>query len=123
MCGRYALYAPSSRVREQFHLDEGFDFAARYNVAPTMDVVVVHSGPQGRVVASAYRWGLIPSWAKGESIGAKLINARAETIAEKPAFRSAFRRWRCIVPASGFYEWKKVEEGGRAVKQPYVLWS
>jgi putative SOS response-associated peptidase YedK len=73
-------------------------------------------------VASTYRWGLIPSWAKDVSIGAKLINARGETVAEKPAFRAAFRRWRCIVPANGFYEWKPVQEG-RSYHQAAVLHS
>jgi len=121
MCGRYALYGPSSRVREQFDLNGEFDFGPRYNIAPTMKVLVVHPGQHGERVASAYRWGLIPSWAKDESIGAKLINARGETVAEKPAFRAAFRRWRCILPASGFYEWKKIEQGGRTLKQPYFI--
>ena len=65
--------------------------------------------------------GLIPSWAKDVSIGAKLINARGDTVAEKPAFRAAFRRWRCIVPASGFYEWRAVQEAGRTIKQPYFI--
>lgn len=121
MCGRYALYGPASRIREQFDLDDGFDFGPRYNIAPTMKVLVVHPGPHGGRVASTYRWGLIPSWAKDVTIGAKLINARSETVAEKPAFRAAFRRWRCIVPANGFYEWKSVQEAGRTIKQPYFI--
>lgn len=75
-------------------------------------------GPNGRRVGSLYRWGLIPGWAKDGTMGAKLSNARAETVSEKPAFRAAFRRWRCIVPASGFFEWKAVQEDGRTVKQP-----
>jgi putative SOS response-associated peptidase YedK len=121
MCGRYALYGPASRIRKQFNLDDGFDFGPRYDIAPTMKVLVVYPGPHGERVASTYRWGLIPSWAKDVTIGAKLINARSETVAEKPAFRAAFRRWRCIVPASGFYEWKPVQESGRTIKQPYFI--
>jgi len=121
MCGRYALYGPRARLRDQFDLDEGFDFAPRYNIAPTTKVLVVHPGQHRERVASTYRWGLIPSWAKDERVGAKLINARGETVAEKPAFRAAFHRWRCIVPASGFYEWKSLQEGGRTVKQPYFI--
>lgn len=121
MCGRYALYGPRSRVREQFDLDDGFDFGPRYNIAPSTNVLVVRPEPDGRRVGRLYRWGLIPGWAKDPSIGAKLNNARGETVAEKPAFRAAFRRWRCIVPASGFYEWKAVDEGGRTVKQPYFI--
>jgi len=118
MCGRYALYGPTSRIREQFDLDHEFDFAPHYNIAPTTMALVVHSASQSVRVASLYRWGLIPVWAKDTTIGAKLINARGETVAEKPAFRTAFRRGRCLVPANGFYEWKSVQETGRAVKQP-----
>jgi len=121
MCGRYALYGPTSRIREQFDLDDGFDFTPRYNIAPTTKALVVHSGSHGERVASLYRWGLIPVWAKDTTIGAKLINARGETVAEKPAFRTAFRRGRCLVPANGFYEWKSVQETGRTVKQPYYI--
>jgi putative SOS response-associated peptidase YedK len=121
MCGRYALYGPISRLREQFDLDDGFDFAPRYNIAPTTQVLIVQSGPRGERLAKLRRWGLIPSWAKDVSIGAKLINARGETVVEKPAFRAAFRRWRCIVPANGFYEWKAVPEAGRTLKQPYFI--
>ena len=75
----------------------------------------------GERVASTYRWGLILFWAKDVSIGAKLINARGETVADKSAFRAAFRRWRCIVPASGFYESRAVQEAGRIIKQPYFI--
>lgn len=121
MCGRYALYGPISRLRGQFDLDDGFDFGPRYNIAPTTKALVVRPGSDGERVASLTRWGLIPAWAKDASIGAKLINARGETVAEKPAFRAAFRRWRCIVPANGFYEWKAAQENGRIVKQPYYI--
>lgn len=121
VCGRYALYGPSSRIREQFDLDEGFDLAPRYNIAPSTQVFVVRQGADGRRVASLCAWGLVPSWAKDSSIGAKLLNARAETVAVKPAFRAAFRRGRCIVPANGFYEWTSVEEGGRRARQPYYV--
>lgn len=121
MCGRYALYGPRSRIRDRFDLDDGFDFGPRYNIAPTTNVLVVRPGSSGRRVGSLYRWGLIPGWAKDGTMGAKLSNARAETVSEKPAFRAAFRRWRCIVPASGFFEWKAVQEDGRTVKQPYFI--
>ena len=121
MCGRYALYGPTSRIREPFDLDHEFDFAPHYNIAPTTKALVVHSGSQSVRVASLYRWGLIPVWANDTTIGAKLINARGETVAEKPAFRTAFRRGRCLVPANGFYEWKSVQETGHAVKQPYYI--
>lgn len=121
MCGRFALYGPTSRIREQFDLDDGFDFGPRYNIAPTTQILIVQAGPHGKRAALLHRWGLIPSWAKDVSIGAKLINARGETVAEKPAFRAAFRRWRCIVPANGFYEWKAMQEAGRTIKQPYFI--
>jgi len=121
MCGRFALYGPTPRIREQFDLDGEFDFLPRYNISPTTQVLIVQAGPQGERLAKLHRWGLIPSWAKDVSIGAKLINARGETIDEKPAFRAAFRRWRCVVPASGFYEWKSAQEAGRTIKQPYFI--
>ncbi len=117
MCGRYALYGPRSRIRDRFDLDDGFDFGPRYNIAPTTNVLVVRPDPNGRRVGSLYRWGLIPGWAKDVTMGAKLSNARAETVSEKPAFRAAFRRWRCIVPASGFFEWKAVQEDGRTADE------
>ncbi|MFM8305117.1 MAG: SOS response-associated peptidase, partial [Actinomycetota bacterium] len=94
-----------------------------YNVAPRRKVLVVREHEDHRVL-SRLRWGLVPSWAKDPGIGDKMINARAETVAEKPAYRRAFARRRCIVPADGFYEWKagpKPPGGGRPVKQPYFV--
>lgn len=118
MCGRYALYGPVSRLREMFEAEiEGFDFAPRYNAAPMQWLPVVRQRPGGERVVQALRWGLIPAWAKDEAIATRLINARGETVADKPSFRSAFRRRRCIVPMNGFYEWQSVPGG----KQPHYI--
>ena len=119
MCGRYSLTSPTEAVRRLFDFPERPNLAVRVNIAPSQDVAAVRLGADG---ASArhfawLRWGLIPSWAKEPGIGNRMINARAETIAEKPAFRAAFRRRRCLIPADGFYEWKT--ERGR--KQPYRI--
>ena len=121
MCGRYALYGPASRIREQFDLDGEFDFTPRHNIAPTTPALIVCPGSDGSRVGLLCRWGLIPRWARDVNTGTTLINARGETVAEKPAFRTAFRRGRCLVPANGFYEWKAVQEGGRLIKQPYYV--
>jgi putative SOS response-associated peptidase YedK len=91
---------------------------ANYNVAPTSQVLVVVGGARGRRI-DRFRWGLVPSWAKDPSVGSRMINARAETVAEKPAFRAAYRKRRCIVPADGFYEWQVVP--GRRTKQPMYV--
>lgn len=120
MCGRYALYGPTSRLREQFGaiIDElPPDFGPRYNAAPMQMLPVIRQRPDGKRVVHLLRWGLIPSWSKDESIATRLINARGETLAEKPSFRSAYKARRCIVPANGFYEWKGTAEG----KQPYYI--
>jgi putative SOS response-associated peptidase YedK len=117
MCGRYALHSLPEIVALQFGLTEPPEFESHYNIAPTSNVLVIESRRDGQPVATTMRWGLIPSWAKDASIGNRLANARAETVTEKPAFRSAFRRRRCLIPASGFYEWKPV--AGR--KQPYYI--
>lgn len=118
MCGRYALYGPISRIREQFDakVDE-LEFEARYNAAPTQWLPVIRQRPDGERVVHLLRWGLVPSWAKDESIGNRLINARAETVADKPSFRAAYRKRRCIVPVNGFYEWKALSRG----KRPYYI--
>ncbi len=121
MCGRYVLYGPHSRLTERFSLQECPDFAPRYNIAPTSDVLVIRQRPEVGRVGQMVRWGLVPNWAKDISIGAKLNNARAETVAEKPSFRTSFAKHRCLIPANGFYEWKLVSEGGRVRKQPYYI--
>lgn len=110
MCGRYTLTS-LARLRERFALDDDAEeFAtlkARYNIAPTQRVPMI---PALGVLCIA-RWGLLPSWAKDEKIASSLINARAETVATKPAFRAAFKRHRCLIPADGFYEWEKTHAG------------
>jgi putative SOS response-associated peptidase YedK len=142
MCGRFTLRAPVSAVAEQFALLDVMPFEPRYNIAPTQPVAVVRqslpspASGEGRqslpspasgeglgVRASSprefvfLRWGLVPSWAKDPAIGNRLINARAETAAEKPAFRAAMRRRRCLIVADGFYEWQRLGKG----KQPYFI--
>jgi putative SOS response-associated peptidase YedK len=112
MCGRFALHAHPDVVALQFGLDSVPHFAPRYNIAPTLPVLIIRK--EG---AATVRWGLVPRWAKEASMGARMNNARAETVAEKPAFRDAYRRRRCLVPASGFYEWKS-ELG---LRQPYYV--
>ena len=117
MCGRYALHSLPEVVALQFGLTAPPAFDARYNIAPTTDVLVIRSDRAGQPTAATMRWGLIPYWAKDPSIGNRLVNARAENVAEKPAFRNAFQRHRCLIPASGFYEWKPVA----GHKQPYYV--
>ena len=117
MCGRYTLSTPAGRLAEEFQLDKGsVDLTPSYNVAPTQEVAAVLED-EGERRLEMFRWGLIPSWADDPGIGARMINARSETAAEKPSFRSAFRRRRCLIAADGFYEWKR-ENGG---KQPYYF--
>src|SRR6185369_799926 len=96
----------------------------RYNIAPTQDILVVRTDPaDGRHRADVMRWGLIPSWSKDPkgASGPPMINARSETLAEKPMFRSAVRRRRCLIPADGFYEWQQSASGSRGKKQPYFV--
>jgi putative SOS response-associated peptidase YedK len=97
-------------------------FDPRYNIAPTQDVVVVRADADtGRRAASMMRWGLLPSWTKQIAGGPPMINARSETLAEKPAFRTALRSRRCLIPADGFYEWQLTPGGGKGKKQPYYI--
>lgn len=116
MCGRYSLTTPLEALRHVFAFEGSPNLAPRYNIAPTQGAPVLRRHPDGRLLCHELRWGLIPSWSKDMSGAARMINARAETAAEKPAFRAAFARHRCLVPADGFYEWEKLE-GGR--KQPW----
>ena len=108
MCGRFTLRTPTGELVEQFRLGLAPQLEPRFNIAPTQRVSTVRIAPEdGQRFLSLMRWGLIPAWSKDPSIGARMINARAETVAEKPAFRAAFKRRRCLVPADGYYEWKK----------------
>ncbi|MGB6777901.1 MAG: SOS response-associated peptidase [Planococcus citreus] len=114
MCGRFALYADYGALLERFEIEEAAldqaSYEENYNVAPSQQIVaVINDGERNRL--GTLRWGLIPSWAKDEKIGYKMINARAETAAEKPSFRSAFKKKRCLIPANAFYEWKKGQDG------------
>lgn len=118
MCGRFTLITPAETLVEQFQLFEAPTLSPRYNIAPTQPVAAVRQSPgNGGRELVLLRWGLVPSWAKDPGIGARMINARSETVAQKPAFRAAFRRRRCLVLADGFYEWQRLERG----KQPFYV--
>lgn len=109
MCGRFALTAPASTIAEVFQVDVLPDVLPRYNVAPTTEVLcVVHD--DGKRALQSFRWGLIPFWAKDRKIAYQTINARAESVAKKPAFRSAFKRRRLLIVADGFYEWERTDK-------------
>ncbi len=104
MCGRYTLTASINKVAESFGATSTLSAEARYNIAPTQDIIAVLRN--GSTHLSMLHWGLIPSWARDESIGSRMINARAETLAEKPSFKNLLSRKRCLIVADGFYEWK-----------------
>jgi putative SOS response-associated peptidase YedK len=116
MCGRYTLSTPAEVVAELVGLDAVPELPLRYNIAPTQEVAAVRVENDARAFAWL-RWGLVPFWADDPSIGNRMINARAETVAEKPAFRDSFKKRRCLVLADGFYEWQKVK--GDSGKQPW----
>ncbi len=116
MCGRYVITSPPAAIRALFGYAEQPNFPPRYNVAPTQPIPVVRLH-EGRRQFALMRWGLVPSWVKDPKALSLLINARAESVIDKPAFRAAMRRRRCLVPADGFYEWKDI--GGR--RQPYFV--
>ena len=118
MCGRYVCSFSIEGLIEQFELDAATSFLPHYNIAPSAVVPIVRQSPQGRRVADLLRWGLIPNWSKDPSIGARLNNARAESLTEKPSFRNAYRQRRCLIPANGFYEWQ--EKPGEK-KQPWYI--
>ncbi len=104
MCGRYTLITDINRIAESFGVAPTLEAQPRYNIAPTQDIVTIVN--DGNPHLALLRWGLIPAWAKDESIGSRMINARAETLAEKPSFRNLLRSRRCMVVADGFYEWQ-----------------
>jgi putative SOS response-associated peptidase YedK len=106
MCGRFTLTADGEKIRTAYGLPHApFDYRPRYNIAPQQDALVIGKGREGRR-AGLMRWGLVPSWAETPGEGARMINARSETVAERSAFREAFEQRRCLVPADGFYEWR-----------------
>jgi putative SOS response-associated peptidase YedK len=119
MCGRYRLSRRKQVVEEYFGTVSGDEeWSPRYNIAPTQPILVIRQNPKEPVrELSLVRWGLIPSWAKDPSVAVKMINARSETAATKPAFRDALKSRRCLIPADGFYEWAKTAKG----KQPYCF--
>jgi putative SOS response-associated peptidase YedK len=118
MCARFTIRAPAAQIAEFFNRPLPFDLRPRYNVAPTQEVLAVRLSPAGEREFVKLRWGLVTSWAKDPKMGQKLINARSETVAEKPSFRSAVNhKRRCLIAADGFYEWKA--EGKK--KQPYLI--
>jgi putative SOS response-associated peptidase YedK len=107
MCGRYRLTRPD-KLAGRFGIEPEDDWAPRFNIAPAQNIPVIRQHPEEpKRFGSKMRWGLIPFWAKDASIGYKMINARAETVATKPSFREALKKRRCLIPADGFYEWKK----------------
>lgn len=117
MCGRYLLISPVEAMRRFFDVGGLLNLPPRYNVAPTQDAPVLRLDKEGRRELIQMRWGLVPLWAKDLSMGARCINARAESLERKPAFREAFRQRRCLVPTDGFYEWEKKGK----VRQPWRI--
>lgn len=117
MCGRYARFTPAEIYARLFDAEGAVALAPRYNVAPSQSVLAARSLAGGRRELVTLRWGLIPFWAKDAKTGYSTINARAETVATKPAFRQPFRKRRCLIAADGFYEWQRTD--GR--KQPYYI--
>jgi putative SOS response-associated peptidase YedK len=119
VCGRYTLASPNpAEVRARFGIAESIEVRRRYNVAPGDDVLAVTTDREGAPRGDLLRWGLVPSWAEKPSTGLKMINARVETVAERPAFRRAFERYRCLIMADGFYEWRPMPAGP---KQPFQI--
>lgn len=134
MCGRYTLAVPEpGQIRARFPVGDSVEIRRRYNVAPGDQVLAVTSDREGCPRGELLRWGLVPTWAQSPRLGLRLINARSETAAEKPAFRAAFERFRCLIIADGFYEWERVAAGPkpafritRATGEPFAfagLWS
>ena len=117
MCGRFTLHLPPELLGSVFGVKTSLQLPPRYNIAPTQTVPVVRETGEGGRSLAELSWGLVPSWAKDRSIGNRMINARSETVHEKPSFRHALRKRRCIVPASGFFEWSHSDGS----KQPWYV--
>ncbi len=125
MCGRYTLATSNpAEVRARFHLSESVPVRQRFNVAPGDEALTVTTARDGSQRGELLRWGLVPSWAKSPELGLKMINARAETVEARPAYRLAFERFRCLIVADGFYEWQPAAAGQRrptGSKQPFHI--
>ncbi|MCD7035829.1 SOS response-associated peptidase [Metabacillus sp. GX 13764] len=117
MCGRYSLFEDLNVLEEMFEFEYEGEIVPRYNIAPSQKILAI-IGESGKRKGREFRWGLIPPWSKDIKIGYKMINARSETIAEKPSFKKPFESKRCLIPCTGYYEWKKEESG----KQPYFFY-
>jgi putative SOS response-associated peptidase YedK len=117
MCGRFAFYSPTEAAAALFGVSGSVDVQPRYNIAPTQYVAAIRNGADEQRELVRLRWGLVPFWAKDPSIGNRMINARAETVAEKPSYRNAYKHRRCLVLADGFYEWRRQGD----VKTPYYI--
>jgi putative SOS response-associated peptidase YedK len=128
MCGRFVSTSQPDKIAEYFDAEADVEsLGENYNVAPTQDIYAVVTGSDGVTRVEAFHWGLIPSWAKDRKISSRMINARAETLGEKPAYKGLFRKKRCIIPMDGFYEWKPgspdgpLGANGRPLKQPMFI--
>jgi putative SOS response-associated peptidase YedK len=120
VCGRYSLAVDPAQLRARFPVGESLTVGPpHFNITPTSEVVAVTTDREGAPRGEHLRWGLVPTWAKDTKAGYKMINARAETLAERPAYRSAFERFRCLIPADGFYEWQQIAAEQR--KQPFHI--
>ena len=117
MCGRFAFYSPSEATAALFGVESSIAVVPRYNIAPTQFIAGIRRDEDQQTELVMLRWGLIPFWAKDPSIGNRMINARAETVAEKPSFRNAYKKRRCLILADGFYEWRKESDQ----KTPYLI--
>jgi putative SOS response-associated peptidase YedK len=122
VCGRYTLATPDpADIRARFPVGDGVDICRRFNIAPGDEVLAVTTDKQGSPRGDLLRWGLVPSWTGLPKSQLKMINARVETVAERPAFRAAFERFRCLIIADGFYEWQAAELGRAGGKQPFHI--
>lgn len=117
MCGRFAFYSPTEAAAALFGVSAAPKVEPRYNIAPTQEVAAIRDNTEGERELVMLRWGLVPFWAKEPSIGNRMINARAETVAEKPSYRNAYKHRRCLVLADGFYEWQRQGDG----KTPHFI--
>jgi putative SOS response-associated peptidase YedK len=118
MCGRFTLRTPTKDIVKAFGLGDAPELKPRYNIAPTQQIAAVKLDPEtGTRQLSMFRWGMVPSWADDPKIGYRMINARAESVAIKPAYRNAFKKGRCLIVADGFFEWKKTGKN----KQPFFI--